>query len=194
MSTLSDWLGTFLNILIKPTPETFRAEAQKAPGKSYSAYFWLALVLPIAQAYGYIFYGITIYNPVGYIIISLLFPIGFFFYPFLVNFFHKKIFKRKADHHIELIYLMVSIFFVLYNLNILATFVPPPFGIYLGFASYVYYFVLNILALKALTHLKFWQSLVTVFISTIFAVPGFFCIPIFIINFVRTVPALLGGP
>lgn len=80
-------------------------------------------------------------------------------------------------------------------LSMLLTFIPPPIGNYLSWALMAYILLLNILALKALTNLKFWQSSVSVLLGTTIAIPGFFFIPLFLVNLVRALSGLgLGFP
>jgi hypothetical protein len=85
---------------------------------------------------------------------------------------------------------MVSIFFVMYNLNILTTFFPLQIQPYLSWATIIYYLLLNILALKALTNLKFWQAMVSVAAGTLLAIPGFIFIPLFLVNFIKAASRL----
>lgn len=191
-TTIYDWLSTMGKMIVQPTPKTIREEAKKAKGKSTSAYFLLVILFILFTLFR--FY-LNLFDPqrdlYGTIVIGLILPVVFFFYVFCVNLLYKRLFKRNKDYMEALLYLMAAIFFVMFILNILVSFIP--YGNYISWAVFVYMFYLNVLSLKTLTNLKVWQAVITIMLAALLGIPGILCIPAFIFNVNDMVPTFFGG-
>lgn len=195
MTTLTDWLGTFLNILIKPSANTFREEAKKAKGKTISAYSWLVLLFLVSAVINdYITHGgITDYlRWYAVIIASLVLPLGFLFFIFVLHTLYKKLFNRKKELHSEFLYIITAILFIAVLINSLTIFLPAPFMTYAGHLINAYIVFMMIFAIKALTNMKVWQSIVTIVLSILIGGLGFICVPVFILLVTSTTPDFLG--
>jgi hypothetical protein len=194
MSVLLDWITSFGKILGKPTPQTFRQEAEKAKGKTNSAFVLLFLFLPLSCVILHHFFRFPCSPddlPAEFIM-SIFFPLLFYFYVLFTNFLYKRLFKRKKDYVDELLYLYVIIFYLCYIFNVATSYIPV-IGFYLSWGTYLYFIILNILALRSLTKLKLWQSTITVIISLLIGLIGVILIPMFIFSLMRTVPSTFGG-
>ncbi len=175
METIKDWLDTFSMIIIKPLPQTFVLEAQKAKGKFTSAVVWIALTAVAAQFLGGLF-------SLSKLIKAFLFtPIVFLFFVFCIHTFYQRFFGRKKFYDEELLYLAVGIFVPFVIVGFLATYIPV-FGEVLSWAVLAYPIILTVIAVTAITKLKIWQSAIVVFSGLIVATIGYFIIPALILS------------
>jgi hypothetical protein len=177
MNEMKDWVTTFGVIVAKPFPATFIAEAEKAKGKFNSAVAWVALVAVILEVNYLIALG---HFSLSRILKAVLFvPIVFIFSVFCIHMFYQRFFGRKKDYHEELLYLIVGIFV---PFTLAATFVAyiPRIGEFLSWMAVGYAIILTVIAVKAITKLKVWQSAIVVFSGLVVAIIGYFVIPILI--------------
>ncbi len=189
MDILKDWLTTFWKIIIKPTPETFLEEAKKAQGKLSTAIVWLVLSIIFICAYVYFTFD-YLFPPASIIGTILIFPIVFLVLVFFTHLFYQRLFRRKKDRYSELLYLFVGIFVPFVVINLLVGLIPD-IGLILADIVLVYIFVLAIVAVKAVTKLKLWQSIVTVVLGLLFASIGFLCLPAFLLSMMNAVPGTI---
>ncbi len=179
MPTFLSWLETFGNILIRPTPHTFTTEAKKAGGKTATAIAWLVVTIVLFHLWAYLvgsrFRSLTIAASI------LLFPIIFLFYTFCVHFLYTRLLHRTKYHYDEFLYLMVGIFVPYTLLASLVTPIPRA-GNYLSGLVMGLAVILTILAVKTVAHLKTWQSIAIVLLSTLLTIGGYLCIPTFILS------------
>ncbi len=179
MDEIKDWLTTFGMIIVKPVPATFIGEAEKAKGKFASAVAWIAFVAVFVEANILIFLG---HFSLSRLVKALLFvPIVVIFSVFCLHMFYQKFFGRKKYYHEELLYLIVGIFVPFVVASILATYIPVV-GEVLSWIVLAYPVILTVIAVKAITRLKIWQSVIVVFCGLVVAIIGYVVIPILILN------------
>ena len=189
MDIVKDWLTTFWKIIIKPTPETFIEESKKAQGKLSTAIVWI--VLSIILVYAFIFFAYDyLFHPATIIFATLLFPIVFLVFVFFTHLFYQRLFRRKKDYYSEFLYLFIGIFVPLSAIHFLVGLIPN-IGPTLSNIIWAYLFVLIVIAVKAVSKLKVWQSIVTVFLGFLFASLGFLCIPAFLLSMMNAVPGTI---
>lgn len=181
MKTLLDWFGTFWNILISPTPSTFRQEAQKAHGKIASAGVWLVLfAIYMAVMIDWAFDG-TLTTPNIAIIVALL-PTVVILFVVVLNILCYRIFGRK-DHFTELLYISVAILVPIFVIFApLAAFVAPQIFSLLGFILILYQVAQLTIGVKTITEIEYWQSFVIVFLSIIAGIVMGFIVFIMLIS------------
>lgn len=185
MDVLRDWLFTMSAIMIKPFPQTFIIESKKAKGKFSSATIWLVFIVISINIH-----VLLVQNAfsVFVLVFTILFlPLVFLFFVFCIHILYKRLFNRKKDCYTELLYLIVGIFTPCILILVLFNQVPI-FGEILFWATLLYTLFLTIVAVKAITKLKIWQSITVVILGSVLAIAGFFCIPIFFLSIMRTVP------
>lgn len=187
--TLADWLTTFWRILISPTPGTIRAEAQKAEGKFSSAVGWLAFF----AVYVFVFYVIATKQVLftGLIVVMLALPLSVVLFTSAIHFVNQRIFKQKQYLYEKLMYINVAILLPIQMIYtpiwaILALRSWTTINSVLSYVVLLYQIVLLVIAVKTLTNLKYWQAVITVFISMIIASLVFLCTIPFILS-------MLGG-
>ncbi len=179
MEVAKDWLVTFSRIIVKPSPQTFVAEAQKAKGKFASAIAWVAFTAVVVQ--------LIIYNLGGFFSLSKLIkaflftPIVFLFFVFCMHNFYQKFFGKKKYYDEEMLYLSVGIFAPFVLAGFLVTYIPVVGGV-LSWIALVYPVILTVIAVTAITKLKIWQSVIVVFSSLVLATIGYFVIPALILS------------
>jgi hypothetical protein len=163
-------------------------ESQKAKGKIFGAISWLLLIVAFNHFYVYAVYK-YVFSLSVIIMTFLFFPIVFLFFVFCIETVYQKAFHRKKTYYDEFLYIAVAIFVPFQILSSPLGLIPS-FGIYLGWASFIYPIILLVVAVKALTKLKTWQAIVTVVLSIILGLAGFFCIPAFLLSIMRAVPGV----
>ena len=179
MDEIKDWFMTFGRIIENPFPTTFLVEAKKAKGKFAGAIAWIAFVAVFAEANVLIL--IERFS-VSRILKALLFaPIVFIFSVFCIHMFYQKFFGRKKYYYEELLYLIVGIFVPFMLASILASNIPI-IGVVVSLMILAYAVILTVIAVKAITKLKIWQSVIVVFSGLVVAAIGYFVIPILIFS------------
>jgi hypothetical protein len=192
--TLTDWLNTFWKILISPTPGTIRAEAEKGEGKFFSAVGWLVFL----AVYAFIFYIIAAKQVLltGLVVIVLALPLSVVLFTSAIHFIHQRIFKRKQYLYEKLMYINVAILLpiqIIYTpiWTILLETSWTNISEVLSYAVLLYQIVLLVIAVKTITNLKYWQAVITVFISIIFASLVFLCTIPFILSMIGGVSSTI---
>src|SRR6187551_1250790 len=92
--TLIDWLGTFWQVIVSPTPKTFLKEAKKADGKFSSALGWLvacAIYLIIITSIAAQSFSIP-----TMLTVLILLPLAVILFTSVLNFICQRAFRRKA--------------------------------------------------------------------------------------------------
>jgi hypothetical protein len=190
MEILKDWFITFGKILVRPSPNTFREEAEKANGKLISSILWVVFSVIFTHSFNYIVHGT--YQDAFMIVATILFvPIAFLFMVFCIHFLYQRLFHRKKDHYDEILYLAVAIFVPFGILPEFISLIPALNVSWLTFVFIIYQVLLLIIAVKAITNLRVWQASVVVVLGVIVGAAGFICIPAFLINFMYEMPELM---
>jgi hypothetical protein len=177
MDVIKDWLITFGMIMIKPSPQTFVIESKKAKGKFLTALAWVAFAAIAIDIQTLI---INNYFSISKILKSLLFmPIVVLFSVFCIHLLYQRLFGRKKDLYSELLYLIVGVFVPFVLISIFVNHIPVV-GEMLYWVVLAYPLILTIIAVKTITKLKVWQSIVIVFLGSVVAVISYFIFPILI--------------
>ncbi len=188
MRDLRDWLGTFGMIVIRPLPSTFVKEAKKAEGKFASAVVWLVLVVLAAHVWLYLVTG----SPdalLAAVATVFLIPIAFLFLVYCIHMLQQRLFRKKAYHYPELLYLLVGICVPIAVVNVILG--RGALADILFWVICAYGLVLAVMAVAAVTRLRIWQASIAVVLSLILAAGGFVCIGLFIISLIQTVPRVI---
>jgi len=187
MATLRDWFSTFKQILFSPTQATFALEAGKARGKLASAIVWLDILVVFGVLDDY-FLNRRWPSIFTMLFVMLIFPIILLFFVFCLHFLYQRLFHRKKDCYAELLYLFVGIFVPFMIANGIAVLFHGSIAKIIAGGLLIYPFILLIVALKAVTRLTLWQSILTVLLGSLIAAVGYFCIPIFFLSLMNTIP------
>ncbi len=175
MEVAKNWLVTFSRIIIRPLPQTFVVESQKAKGKFTSAMAWIALTAVIVQFLSGSF-------SLSKLIKAFLFtPIVFLFFVFCMHAFYQRLFGKKKYYDEEMLYLSVGTFVPFVLVGFLTTYIPVIGGV-LSWIALAYPVILTVIAITAITKLKTWQSAIVVFSSLVLATIGYFIIPAIILS------------
>lgn len=189
-ATLKDWLGSFWNILIRPSQSTFFDEAQKAQGKTGSAVGWILFLTIFIHLYNYVAFNYV--YPI-YVIISsfILLPLDIFILTFCMDTICRKVFHRRRSYYDEFLYLWVVIFVISQVIIVVLSLIPAIRDNYLSWVLFLYPIGLLTVAVKSLTELKIWQAAITVVLSVILASLFLICGPVFLFILIGTVPGVL---
>jgi hypothetical protein len=191
MEVLNDWLITFGMIAIKPLPETFVIESKKAKGKFSTAIAWVAIVAVLIDIQTML---IKNYFSVSKILKSVLFmPIVVLFAVFSIHWLYQRLFGRKKDLYSELLYLIVGIFVPFVVISFLVNQIPI-IGEALFWITLAYPLILTVIAVKTMTKLKIWQSVLIIFLGSVVAVIGYFVIPILLTSLMFFTPRVSISP
>ena len=176
--TLRDWLTTFGKILVSPTPTTFQTEAQKGEGKFPSAVGWLVFF----SVYYFIFFSMAVNQVLFTTLIALVLalPLSIVLFTSAMHFVHQRIFQRNQYLYENLMYINVAILLPLQMIympvwTILLSTSLAAINTILYYVILFYQILLLVIAVKTIINLKYWQAVVTVFISIIFASLTFLC-------------------
>jgi hypothetical protein len=164
--TFSDWLETFWKVIVSPTPKTFLAEAKKADGKFASAVGWLVFF----AVYFYILANIVI-APLGFselITVAVALPLAFVLLTSAMHFTYQRLAHRKEYLYDKMLYMSVSILLPLQFIFVhAALLLPERLTVALSYALLLYQIALLTVAIKHIANIKYWQALVSVFISIV---------------------------
>jgi hypothetical protein len=164
--TLSDWLETFWRVIISPTPTTFLAEAKKADGKFASAVGWLVFV----AIYFYILANIVV-APLGLpalVAVAVVLPLAFVLLTSAMHFTYQRLAHRKEYLYDKMLYISVAVLIPLQFIFVHASLLlPERLTMILSYALLLYQTALLTVAIKHIADIKYWQALVSVFVSVI---------------------------
>lgn len=189
MVSIRKWLLSFLLVLVKPLPRTFRSITQDVKGSFGSSIAWITFItivffIAIGQL-GY-FEGRIFANLVYAV---LLIPICILLFVYLLHKFNQKLFHSEIYCYEELLYTTVVIFVLTTLINL----VPIVFQIdkiLLNWALVIYPIGLVIVGVKSITKVNIWQSTINVFISLAISVVGFVFLGFFLISLIQIVPSI----
>ena len=126
------------------------------------------------------------YFSLSVIVKSILFmPIVALFFVFCVHRLYQKLFGRKKNHYDELLYLIVGSYVPFVLVSIFIALIPGV-GKILFRITMNYPLILVVIAVKAITKLKVWQSIVVVGLGALLAMAGSLMIPLFITSILHT--------
>ena len=186
MGIIIEWFETTWKILVRPLPSTFLNESKKSKNKLASAILWIEIGFIFLYSANYLLFR----HPEKFVtVLGVLFimPFVFLFYVFCMNTIYMRVFHRKTSKYDELLYSMTSIYILFMLLLVLLSAIPM-IGAYANWVSFVYALILLVIAVRGITKLKVWESIVTVIVSTILGGAGFLCIPAIIGSLMTTVP------
>lgn len=163
--TSPDWLGTFLRVLVAPTPKTFLEESKKADRIFVSAVAWLVV-------YAFCIFGVASIVAGGMLsipaLLTILFlvPMGVIFFTSVLSFICQRIFHRKAYIYDKLLYLTVAILLPMFVIfAIISSILSPDVFKVLIFLLFFYQVILLTIAVKEIAAIEYWQA----FVALVFA-------------------------
>jgi hypothetical protein len=179
LSTMAEWLAAFWKIIYKPLPQTFLDIAQNAKGKFSSCIAWLVFVAIFSELFNYIFFLPK--NDFSWLIPTLAsvvaVPIEILFYVFWIRTFQRKVFHGETDYYNELLYVIVAIYVVM---GVMSKFLAliPILLVASTWIAYAYFIILTMVAVRAITKLDLWKTIVTVLLSFLLAAGVALCVGI----------------
>ncbi len=186
-ATVKDWLSSFWQITVRPSPTTFINESRKAKGKLSSTIGWLVFITIFNNLFACVMYK-QCFTPSVTIMTFVVFPIIFLFFAFCLDTISGRAFHCPKSYYDEFLY-FAAIVYVPYALwsSLLSSF--PLIGSYLWWASLLYPITLWTIAVKSLTKLKTWQATITVILSLILGIVGLISLSAFLIGFTSGEPS-----
>lgn len=178
---LNDWFNDLWRVLIAPHPNTFKEIAKHAEDKFSSGVVWVLLAVLANRLLVWIDPNAPKYNPNdeawAFVFLLILFPFLVIFFSYFLNFVYKKFFKRKRDCHQEIYYISVLIFVPFTIFTGLIRFLPFSSTVLLWpmWIVNVYQLILFVIAIQAITNLKYWQAFVTFATALLLASFAFIC-------------------
>ncbi|HZU87394.1 MAG TPA: YIP1 family protein, partial [Anaerolineaceae bacterium] len=174
--------------------KTFQMEAKKAPGRLIQALIWVVVFTLVSSLLNRFLLQTVPFFETNYIIslvLSIVFiPIVFLFFVYLIRFFYRRWFNRKKEIHDELIYLCAAILFPFQLIVTPTILLPTPWNGIVSWSVQLYSLFLIAWMIKALTHLKWIQSILAVTVSGILGLIGIVAIPTFILSMLRIFPRI----
>lgn len=184
--------GQFLNlwqILIRPTAETFRAVGANHAGRFASSLIMAVLTYAIASQVTYVYFQLRPDFVFSYIAaLVMFFPLLCLFWVFFIHQLYKKLFGRSKDHYAELAYILFLAITLSNLFDIPFLWIPDSFKTYTGWLPTLYLLILAVVAVSSITKLRWWQSVITVVLSTVISVIISFMGIIFIFSVMRALP------
>jgi hypothetical protein len=194
MASLKNWLNAFWRIPLKPFPKTISDVSSYARTNTWQqAVAWSAIIALIYQLH-YIFIlknprppNLSFWSSMMFIVVL---PIELLFFVFWIHTLFHKVFKRKRDCYKELLFVITAIIVGLSLLTIPISLIPQ-IGVWLGWAITIYQVLLVLLAIKTITKLMLWESIVVLIFSLLLTASIAVCLPLFIITMLDSTATLL---
>lgn len=189
---INDWFYDFWRVLISPHPNTFKEIAKHANDKFSGGVVWVVLAILASRIIVWINPSAPKHNPNdeawSAVFLVILFPFMFIFFSYFLNFIYKKLFKRKKECHEEIYYISILIFVPFTLITVLIPLIPLLPTVLLGiiWSVNIYQLILFVIAIQAITNLKYWQALVTLITSLVFTLFAFIC-------FAAWIPSLMNS-
>lgn len=175
---LNDWFNDFGRVLIAPHPDTFKEIAKHANDKFSGGVVWVLLAILADRICLWLSSATEDSNSIAFawtLVLNLIAaPLLFIFFSYFLNFIYKKMFNRKKDCHEAIYYLSILIFVPLSFVTAVLRFFPSVVT-WVSWIILGYQLLLLIIAVKAITHLKVWQAVVSVLVSLPLTFFAFIC-------------------
>ena len=181
------WFSSIWRVLIKPTPETFTDisnDVEDVFGESILLISMITTVLfVVVISKGY--FKKTLYlNLIGSILLLILFILLFTYF---ISFLKERIFQNHIGCNEKLFFSIVVIILISIIIDLLLITLLPNV-VFLGYASTLYSIILFIICIKSITKLKYWQSIITFFLSTILAIVSVVIVGFFFGRLIQIIP------
>jgi hypothetical protein len=159
------WFLDSLKVVFKPTQVTFDEVCQNAKGRFVESLVWIIITSSVINLLNHqISTGLIEIVLWGLII----FPVGISLLVFWIHTVYQKVFRRKKNKHDELMYCVAMIFVATTWISFAISHIPEvsPF---ISRYMWIIQLVLGLLAVRSITKLNVWQSLITLLISLLLA-------------------------
>jgi hypothetical protein len=107
-----------------------------------------------------------------------------------IHFFYKRVYHHKQNRYDEILYLTAAVFIIVLTLVIGISFIPGIVGAVLGWTMLLYLVILLTIAVKTITKLSIWETLITVLVSLIVAGAAFLGSPCLIASLTGSVEGI----
>ena len=172
------WLNSLWFVIKKPTPNTFKRITDDVENIFTEAIICNSILATLAYTLLIIFGYIGPSRLDGFINFIFLVSLVLLFFVFYLNLVKEKLFNDKSYSYEKLLFSIVLILIIMTIMDsFLIAFFPD--NNYLAYAVILYGVVIMIVAIKAITKLNYWQSLLNFFLSFILTlisstIAGFF--------------------
>jgi hypothetical protein len=172
------WLNSLWFVIKKPTPNTFKRITDDVDNIFIEAIICNSILATLAYTLLIILGYIGPFRLDGFINFIFLVSLVLLFFVFYLNLVKEKLFNDKTYSYEKLLFSIVLILIIMTIMDsFLIAFFPD--NNYLPYAVILYGVVIMIVAIKAITKLNYWQSLLNFFLSFILTlisstIAGFF--------------------
>jgi len=182
---LTERIHNLWNIIVDPRPQSLSRIAKNTNNTWQASIGWLIIVSFLFSIALAIFANDNAF--IGRVIIgTLMFTIGILFWVFCIHYLCMVLFHKRTNYYEALLYIVVSIYTVAITFSIILYILPFGNGM-LDLVAFIYFLVLVTIAIRAITNLAWWKTLITMTISTSLAIGCIATSPLLIINLMRAV-------
>jgi len=187
MNLFRRWSSSIWRVLINPTPKTFLAISDDVDGIFgesvflFSVFTTISFIVVVSKGY---FERSFFLDLIGAILLFLLFILLFNYF---INYINDRIFHNQSVFQERLyfsIFVIILISIILDNL--LLIFLPNL--VFLGYASTLYTVFLFIICIKSITNLSYWQTIITLFLSSVLSAISLIIVGFFFSRLIYLIP------
>jgi hypothetical protein len=189
IASLKEWLTSFGKVLINPRPQTFREIADHSAGNLRAAVLWMVVFCCLLYLFSTLTTGVVL-SPVPLLSFMLVIPTAILFWVFCMHFVYRLLFRGRFNLYDGLVCAAVCILIPV-NLVRALLLVIPFAGPLLSWLVIAYQVILVVVAVQAITHLKYLQAILAVVVSTLITASAIYLLSIFLLRLASTTAMLL---
>jgi hypothetical protein len=165
LGDIKEWLVQFRNVLINPRPRTFQEIAGNSEGKSRAAIVWIVVFCCLLYLFSVFTSGVVL-SPIPLLSFMLVVPIVILFWVLCLQWVFRLLFRGNHRVYEPLLCGIVCIL-VPVNLMRVVLLVIPFAGPALSWLIFVYQVFLLVVAVQAITQMKYLQVILSVVASSL---------------------------
>jgi len=189
MGGIKEWLISFGKVLINPTPQTFREIASNSDRKFRAAVLWMVVFCCFLYLFSVLTSGVVL-STVPLLLFMLVIPSGILFWVFCMHLVYRLLFRGRFNLYDGLVCAAVCILIPV-NLVRALLLVIPFAGPLLSWLVIAYQVILVVVAVQAITHLKYLQAILAVVVSSLITAGAIYLLSIFLLRLANTTAMLL---
>jgi len=191
MGGIKEWLLSFGKVLINPRPQTFQDIAGNSDGKLRAAVLWIVVFCCALYLFSTLTMGVIL-SPVLLVSFMLVVPAVLLLWVFCLQWAYRLLFHGNLNLYVGLLCGVVCIL-VPVNLVRMVLLVTPVVGPALSWLAFAYQGFLVVVAVQAITRMKFVQVILAVVVSSLIAAGAIYLLSNFMLRLASIITMLLSS-
>jgi hypothetical protein len=186
---INEWLRAFAQVLLRPQRATYLRLARQAKNKTLPSVAWIACLSLSSDALVLLRYGPQAISLQASLLSLVVLPISLLIYTFAIDLMYRRMLHGRRAIYERMLYVTTVIFvatsFVAFLFGLI-----PIIGQHVGWASFVYQFILFVNSLKTIAGVRYPQAIFMVSIAMLLLGGSLLCSGYFIASLLTSLPRM----